>query len=301
MATIRDTLTKLLASDKPEPGTPLAKALGQYPFQQGEAPLETPMLSPDDLIGTGIGKAALVGGAKLAPMLLGHTAFHGSPHLFEKFILDKLGTGEGAQAFGHGMYFAENPKVAEAYQKIVQGPESTAQQYLKMYKTPENAISALESGITPNLTVSAKKHSEDAINVLKSGKELTGNIYKVDIPDEHIPKMLDWDKPLKEQNFPLLDYVNHIPPSKLDTLGKVTSYAKNNNLTVNSFYDTLSKELGSAQKASEALQKAGVPGIKYLDEGSRELGQGTNNFVVFDPNEVKILNKSKKLSDLLQQ
>ena len=61
MASIRDTLTKLLASDKPEPGTPLAKAVGQYPFQQGEAPLEAPMFSPDDLIGTGIGKAALIG------------------------------------------------------------------------------------------------------------------------------------------------------------------------------------------------------------------------------------------------
>lgn len=71
MASIRDTLTKLLASDKPEPGTPLARAVGQYPFQQGEAPLEAPMFSPDDLIGTGIGKAALVGGAKYVPLLMG--------------------------------------------------------------------------------------------------------------------------------------------------------------------------------------------------------------------------------------
>ena len=65
MASIRDTLTKLLASDKPEPGTPLARAVGQYPFQQGEAPLETPMFAPDDLIGMGFGKAAVTGGAKL--------------------------------------------------------------------------------------------------------------------------------------------------------------------------------------------------------------------------------------------
>jgi len=65
MASIRDTLTKLLASDKPEPGTPLANYIGQYPFQQGEAPLETPMFAPDDLIGMGLGKAAVTGGAKL--------------------------------------------------------------------------------------------------------------------------------------------------------------------------------------------------------------------------------------------
>jgi hypothetical protein len=65
MASVRDTLTKLLANDKPEPGTPLARAVGQYPFQQGEAPLETPMFAPDDLIGMGLGKAAVTGGAKL--------------------------------------------------------------------------------------------------------------------------------------------------------------------------------------------------------------------------------------------
>ena len=71
MASIRDTLTKLLASDKPEPGTPLANYIGQYPFQQGEAPLEAPMFSPDDLIGTGIGKAALVGAGKAMPLIAG--------------------------------------------------------------------------------------------------------------------------------------------------------------------------------------------------------------------------------------
>ena len=26
-----------------------------------------------------------------------------------------------------------------------------------------------------------------------------GNLYKLDIPDEDIPKYLDWDKPLSEQ------------------------------------------------------------------------------------------------------
>jgi hypothetical protein len=83
MASIRDTLTKLLASDKPEPGTPLARAVGQYPFQQGEAPLEAPMFSPDDLIGTGIGKAALVGAGKVAPMLAGTFIGESSP-LFNK-------------------------------------------------------------------------------------------------------------------------------------------------------------------------------------------------------------------------
>jgi ADP-Ribosyltransferase in polyvalent proteins len=48
-------------------------------------------------------------------------AYHGSPHDFERFDLSKIGTGEGAQAYGHGLYFAENPKVAEEYRRALAG------------------------------------------------------------------------------------------------------------------------------------------------------------------------------------
>ena len=41
----------------------------------------------------------------------GMTVWHGSPYKFAKFDASKIGTGEGAQAFGHGLYVAENPKV----------------------------------------------------------------------------------------------------------------------------------------------------------------------------------------------
>ena len=44
-------------------------------------------------------------------------ASHGSPHAFTKFLMSKLGTGEGAQAYGHGMYFGEgfDSPVAKKY------------------------------------------------------------------------------------------------------------------------------------------------------------------------------------------
>ena len=41
--------------------------------------------------------------------------FHGSPHLFKKWDFSKMGSGEGAQAYGHGGYFAGNRKVGEHY------------------------------------------------------------------------------------------------------------------------------------------------------------------------------------------
>ena len=68
----------------------------------------------------GIAGKAITAGAKLAagsdfPAQLAMTLFHGTPHKFKKFETAKIGTGEGAQAYGHGLYFAERPGVARSY------------------------------------------------------------------------------------------------------------------------------------------------------------------------------------------
>jgi hypothetical protein len=46
-------------------------------------------------------------------------AYHGSPYDFDQFSMDKIGTGEGAKAYGHGLYFAENEDVARSYRDRV--------------------------------------------------------------------------------------------------------------------------------------------------------------------------------------
>ena len=45
----------------------------------------------------------------------GFIAYHGSPHSFDQFDTSKIGTGEGAQAYGHGLYFAEKEGTAQSY------------------------------------------------------------------------------------------------------------------------------------------------------------------------------------------
>ena len=42
-------------------------------------------------------------------------AYHGSPHDFERFSMAHIGRGEGAQAYGRGLYFAEAEDVARSY------------------------------------------------------------------------------------------------------------------------------------------------------------------------------------------
>ena len=47
------------------------------------------------------------------------SAYHGSPHKFDKFDARKIGSGEGVQAFGHGLYFTEQEGIAEHYRKAL--------------------------------------------------------------------------------------------------------------------------------------------------------------------------------------
>ena len=320
MASLRDTLAGLFAKESPSAiqGTPLGKA---YPkLAQPEPGLEAPFLSPDDLIGTGIGKAALAGGAKLAPLLLGHTAYHGSPHIFDKFMLEKLGSGEGAQVYGHGMYFAENPKVAKEYQNRLadfSSPYTFQYQdkifepsYLDNVKDPmRHAVSLTYHQGKPTAQKIAKLGLEDsakgeayalemggkdyyqqmldAANTLskKDIKAQQGAFYKVDIPDEFIPKMLNWDKPLSEQ--PMYEKLKEIIPYE-----KMPHGSK----SVKDLFDSFP---GGQVEASKILSENGITGVQYLDQGSRAAG-GTRNFVVFDPSNVKVLERNNRIIDLLK-
>jgi hypothetical protein len=53
-------------------------------------------------------------------------------------------------------------------------------------------------------------------------------------------------------------------------------------------YQNLRKTIND-EDISQRLREAGIPGIRYLDQGSRGGGEGTRNFVIFDDKLVKIL------------
>jgi GNAT superfamily N-acetyltransferase len=57
--------------------------------------------------------------AKFAPVLSAIPFWHGSPHKYDAVDLSKIGTGEGAQAYGHGYYGADTKSVAEGYAKAL--------------------------------------------------------------------------------------------------------------------------------------------------------------------------------------
>jgi hypothetical protein len=242
---------------------------------------------------------SLRGGKQMGPVSE-LDVYHGTPHRFPptannplgEFDPMKIGTGEGAQAYGVGAaYLAENPRVAKTYNP---NPGIAKDAYEKSLKYWEKDLSSTN----PAYVEKAKK--EIAILKEKIANQ-DGFLYKVDLPDEQIAKMLDWDKPLSQQ------------AAGKAALDFIPSIAKPN-MTGQQFHDALVEQVfGSGKRATQdskgALAAAnymryslGIPGIKYLDEGSRAGGAGTSNFVVFDPKHMNIIERNGvTASDIMKQ
>ena len=266
--------------------------------------------------------------------------WHGTPYRgIEQFSTDAIGTGEGAQAYGWGLYFAGKKEVADFYRKKLAGDGSrefskdgktinTAADLMEAYYKPgrivrgySGADKVLEFQRTPNFgwavkVVGVKPNGEpmsserprwhstqpDAYNLKDVLEEdgwkasTPGQLYEVDIPEDS--EMLLWDKPLSEQSKKVRAQVAaaaKAAPKRprhpfdgaqgRDRLEQVLQAPGTNG---NALYREMQAAFGSDRAASEALRTAGIRGIKYLDGTSRNAGDGTFNYVIFDGADAKI-------------
>jgi hypothetical protein len=140
-----------------------------------------------------------------------------------------------------------------------------------------------------------------AIEKLQSGKTPSPSLYKVDLPDEVIAKMLDWDKPLSQQAPEVQKALGEMitkPAGSSAMLDDALRSAptKTGGMEYKATGGDIYRHFGSGSNVdlSAKLRDAGIPGIRYLDGGSRGAGAGTSNFVVFPGNEglLKILERN---------
>lgn len=235
-------------------------------------------------------------------------AWHGSPHDFDQFKLDRIGTGEGAQAFGWGLYFAGNREVAEFYRRSLAGqPRVVLEVKGGLFKKGERIDTANLSIATQQILAENDYDLDRAIEHMgiysmseitedrktlqrireKGGKTVTiqpGRLYQVNLMPKEDEYLL-WDRSLLEQPEPVLEKVQAVfaaagHKEELDPEPEGRW-----------FYRQLSRLLGSDRAASEALRDAGIPGIKYLDGSSRRKGDGNYNYVIFDDSLVSIEEK----------
>ena len=229
--------------------------------------------------------------------LLGHTVYHGSPHKFDKFDASKIGTGEGAQAYGHGLYLADAPDVARSYisaggARPTATPEAYAADIVGQMGGEKKALQHLRDILPPAGETTFSGDSRDliagAIKAVESGayRQRAGSLYKVDLPDEWLPKMLDWDKPLSEQPEAVRRAMErHFGDALIDDgkTGLLDRFGVWDASSLNGerLYYEMQKQKGGKADAAALLRDAGIPGIRYLDQGSRGKEGGTYNYVVF--------------------
>jgi hypothetical protein len=115
-------------------------------------------------------------------------------------------------------------------------------------------------------------------------------LYKTDIPDEAVAHFLDWDKPLSQQSPEVYDAIRQMYMER-----KITVPSSG---PVGSMVHDLGMNLGASGDASKYLASKGIPGIRYLDGGSRSAGQGSSNFVAFDPEMIRILERNGQATGL---
>jgi hypothetical protein len=254
----------------------------------------------------------------------GIKAYHGSPYSFDRFSTEQIGTGEGAQAYGQGLYFAESEDVARGYRKNLSRDRLAQiakddQSYdtlvgLGLDESPDlgdfstmlsdadgDMARAIQDSMTPRYPNDLlPAFAQSMADAMKSGRlpasiELPtlnkGSMYEVNIdvePDE----LLDWDQLIDEQPSKVLDKLKksdwweYAEEGIYDRAG-----ARGDNPTGADLIRWLEEDGG--EYAAEALKDLGVKGVRYADAFTRHKtpDKRSMNYVIFDDRLITIAKK----------
>lgn len=246
-------------------------------------------------------------------------AWHGSPHDFDKFDLGAIGTGEGNQAHGWGLYFAKNREVAQAYKDVL-GIDSVEiisgdtkyrlNDDIEWYDNKTKSIIDAENPLSMALTTlseegestKAIKNLTDFIKSKKDNKSdyVVAQVKRAEqaiqiLKDNHFDThqwntMFEVDIPENEYLLNEQENIEKQSPIVKKAVSKISnelnsSVLNNSNLSGKEFYKLLSKELGGDRLASKYLNEHGIKGITY--EGVED----GRCYVVFDDKAIKVIKK----------
>ena len=254
------------------------------------------------------GQAGGVGQAGL-PQAMFQRVWHGTPHKgIEKtgFKLNKIGTGEGLQVYGHGIYFASRREVAEFYRGMRQGQVRldgrlmTDGHHRGAASTGDPEVDALlldAQGDVDKAIAWARDFGQDAqaakLERLRGRVQRgePGQLYAAEIPEDD--DLLDWDKPLDAQpakvRRALLELAGSLPADGRAAFRQAMA----RRATGQDVYAFLAQRAAGADASAEGAQQGqraaselllahGIPGLRYLDGDSRNAGEGSHNYVIWD-------------------
>lgn len=229
------------------------------------------------------------------------SAWHGSPYDFDEFDLGAIGSGEGNQVHGWGLYFAKNKKVSVAYKDVLGAKGSfvilngekwtiddegdwtngekkveygSALGYvfdeLEEHGTKEKAIESLQKGLDKNrYRDKYRNEAKKAIDILRKSDASGvkgGKLFKVDIPN--IDTMLDEDKYFKEQNKDIVNKIvlaaNDLDIDKRKAL--LEYYKEHQSYTTNREYEKILGKIQEIKRGQEYLADALLNDVHKIKE-----------------------------------
>jgi hypothetical protein len=184
----------------------------------------------------------------------GITAYHGSPHSFDKFSLDYMGTGHGKQQEGRGIYLTSDPALGETYRAnhAHKSPEAIAEKYMTNWGADAEAkLSEFATKRAAEMRPEAVEPYNKALEILRTGADTSrkGRVYETRI-NARPGEILDLTSP------------NAARPDIADPMSMTAEAAKKHGIKV---------------LAYDAASESGVKGAK--------------NYVVFDPSAITIVKK----------
>ena len=247
--------------------------------------------------------------------------FQGTPYDFNAYSTDYIGTGEGNQAFGWGLYFTDKKDIAKEYaknenlllQKIRNKLGIQARSIYLFIPHNIDKVEYLKNQLI-ELKEREKKEDKEYVDIIKERIRLYENLIDLIQQDEGKIYSVTLFKGEKETDYHLIKWEN---PLIVDDLVKIFEEAekiggiefkngweldekygltneRGNKITGEEMYVWLSKQLGSDKEASLFLLRAGIDGIKYkagtLSGMSDKEGY---NYVIFDSNDITIEGKEK--------
>jgi len=309
-------VNKLLDSMAPKASQDTLYAIPAWHGSPHDYPAERLVRKPD---GT---QDYLVGSPdRLPDVPLGHEVVQDFP--LGRVRLDKIGTGEGAQVYGHGWYAAEAPAVARSYAdalgdfsdsvKFKEGfvPTAEEQSLLNKLKGHDRQGRRMTLDGLRNELATAARHADGygmpeiatqrrselkLIDNLEKNVELqpVGKVYRTEL-DVEPEQLLDWDKPIGQQSESVKAAIRKLAASHPNEFrrAEINRWLNDDGdfMTGSAMRDTLRGDFGGDAELTQALREAGIPGIRYLDQGSRGAGEGSRNYVIFSDDLVKILGK----------
>ena len=257
-----------------------------------------------------------------APMGMGQIkAFHGSPHKFDKFKMEKLGTGEGSQSFGYGLYFTSEKDIAKHYSGVkspifedlnrifIDGEMLKDKGHLELVLfEAEGDIKKAISNTEHHIKYGHSASKASFQKVLDQLKEWQSTNTKIEIKGPENPTVysvtlhkgkepgeydyLKWDELLNNNQISkILSQANKENKKLFGILESQQKLSDGEYLTNNPgnyIYHTLSEHLGSDREASAFLLRAGIDGIEYPAGTPSGMKSNAKNYVVFDENAITI-------------